>query len=119
MTKLTSKLRNFEEAHLKKTLPSFQIGDTVEVGFTIREGEKTRIQTFSGVLIRRQGTSLGQTITVRKVSYGEGVERTFPLHSPILKNITVVKKSKVRRAKLYYLRKKLGKKGGLKKLMDR
>ncbi len=108
------KLENLEKEYMKKEVPLFQIGDTAEVDFTIREGGKDRIQTFVGTIIRRRGKGLGKTFTVRKISYGEGVERTFLLHSPILKNIKVVKKSKVRRAKLYYLRKKIGKKGRLK-----
>ncbi|MEA3369081.1 MAG: 50S ribosomal protein L19 [Candidatus Ratteibacteria bacterium] len=109
-----NKLQDFEKAYLKTELPSFSVGDTVEVDFTIREGEKTRLQTFIGIVIRRQNKGVSETFTVRKISYGEGVERTFPLHSPGLKSVRVVKKSKVRRAKLYYLRKKIGKKAKLK-----
>ena len=109
-----NKLQDFERAYLKTERPSFSVGDTVEVDFTIREGEKTRLQTFIGIVIRRQNKGVSETFTVRKISYGEGVERTFPLHSPGLKSVRVVKKSKVRRAKLYYLRKKIGKKAKLK-----
>ena len=109
-----NKLQDFEKAYLKTERPSFSVGDTVEVDFTIREGEKTRLQTFIGIVIRRQNKGVSETFTVRKISYGEGVERTFPLHSPGLKSVRVVKKSKVRRAKLYYLRKKIGKKAKLK-----
>ncbi len=110
-----NKLQDFEKAYLKTERPSFSVGDSVEVDFTIREGEKTRLQTFIGIVIRRQNKGVSETFTVRKISYGEGVERTFPLHSPGLKSVRVVKKSKVRRAKLYYLRKKIGKKAKLKK----
>lgn len=109
-----NKLQDFEKAYLKTERPSFSVGDSVEVDFTIREGEKTRLQTFIGIVIRRQNKGVSETFTVRKISYGEGVERTFPLHSPGLKSVRVVKKSKVRRAKLYYLRKKIGKKAKLK-----
>ena len=108
------KLQEFEKACLKKERFSFCVGDTVEVDFTIREGEKTRLQTFIGIVICRQNKGMGETFTVRKISYGEGVERTFPVHSPGLKSVRVAKKSKIRRAKLYYLRKKIGKKARLK-----
>lgn len=113
------KLEYLESAYLKKDQPSFKIGDTLEVGFTVHEGEKTRLQIFTGILISRRGKGLSKTFTLRKISFGEGVERTFLLHSPILKSIKVVKMGKVRRAKLYYLRKKIGKKGRLKERLEK
>lgn len=93
----------------KKEIPPFRIGDTVDVSIKIKEGEKERIQVFSGVVIARKGGSIRETFTVRKISYGVGVEKVFPLHSPVLDNIKVLKQGVVRRAKLYYLRDKKGK----------
>jgi len=101
-------IKVIEEGY-KKEIPPFRIGDTVDVRIKIKEGEKERIQTFSGVVIGRQGGSIRETFTVRKISYGVGVEKVFPLHSPIIDNIKVVKQGVVRRAKLYYLRDKKGK----------
>lgn len=95
---------------MKKDIPKFNIGDTVDVNVKIVEEGKKRIQVFEGVVIGRRGSGVRQTFTVRKVSYGEGVERTFPLHSPNIERIVVTKKGDVRRAKLYYLRGKVGKK---------
>jgi large subunit ribosomal protein L19 len=99
-----------ESAHLKKEVPKFNVGDTVCVYVKIKEEDKVRIQAFEGTLIRKRGRGTKATFTVRKVSYGEGLERTFLLHSPLLDKIEVVRTGKVRRAKLYYLRKKVGKK---------
>lgn len=98
-----------EAQYLKKDIPKFKVGDTVDVQVKIVEEGKTRAQSFEGILIARAGSGLGETITVRKISYGEGVERVFLLHSPSIANIVVVKKGDVRRAKLYYLKKKVGK----------
>lgn len=103
-------IREFEEKYLKKEIPKFNIGDTVQVYVKIKEEEKTRIQIFEGVIIRKKGSGVGATFTVRRISYGEGVERTFLLHSPLIQKVTVKKRGAVRRAKLYYLRKKKGKK---------
>lgn len=94
---------------LKKDIPQFEIGDTVDVQLKIVEEGKSRIQTFEGVVIARAGTGLTETFTVRKISYGEGVEMVFPLHSPSIDRIKVAKKGDVRRAKLYYLKRKVGK----------
>ena len=114
------KLARLESKYLKTALPEFEVGDTIEVDMAVREGEKVRIQTFAGTVIRRRGQGTGVTFTVRKISYGEGVEKTFPLHSPVLKDIRVVKKGKVRRSKLYYLRSKTGKQARLKeKILSR
>ncbi len=100
---------NFIEQAYKKEVPSFGIGDTLSVSMTIKEGDKERVQAFEGILIARSGGGIRETITVRKISSGIGVEKIFPLHSPLIKKIKVVKKAKVRRAKLYYLRDKKGK----------
>ena len=98
-----------EAAHLKKDLSKFNVGDTVDVLVKIIEEGKTRAQAFEGIVIAKKGSGLGETFTVRKISYGEGVERVFPLHSPSIEKIVVVKQGDVKRAKLYYLKKKIGK----------
>ncbi|MDD5428920.1 MAG: 50S ribosomal protein L19 [Candidatus Omnitrophica bacterium] len=98
-----------EAKFLKKDIPEFDIGDTVDVQMKIVEEGKARIQTFEGVFIARSGEGLTETFTVRKVSYGEGVEMLFPLHTPSIDKIKVMKKGDVRRAKLYYLKRKVGK----------
>ncbi|MFP4081754.1 MAG: 50S ribosomal protein L19 [Candidatus Aminicenantes bacterium] len=103
-----------EEKQLKKGVDSFKVGDTVKVHVIIREGDKERIQIFQGNVIAKRGTGLSRTFTVRKVSFGIGVERIFPLHSKMIKKIEVVRKGKVRRAKLYYLRNLKGKAARLK-----
>lgn len=95
--------------YLKKDIPEFRVGDTVDVEVKIVEEGKSRAQTFEGIVIARAGSGLEQTFTVRKVSYGEGVERVFPLHSPTIDKIKLVKKGDVKRAKLYYLKSKVGK----------
>jgi large subunit ribosomal protein L19 len=92
-----------------KQLPEFQPGDTVIVNVKVVEGERTRVQAYEGVCIARDGGGLQQSFTVRKISYGEGVERVFPLYSPLIDSIKVVRRGKVRRAKLYYLRDRRGK----------
>ena len=98
-----------ESKFLKKDMPQFNIGDTVDVQMKIVEEGKSRIQTFEGIVIARAGEGLTETFTVRKVSYGEGVEMVFPLHSPSIDKIKIVKKGDVKRAKLYYLKRKVGK----------
>ncbi|MCX5716124.1 MAG: 50S ribosomal protein L19 [Candidatus Omnitrophica bacterium] len=102
-------MRSVEAGGLKKTIPDFNVGDTVSVHVKIVEDEKTRIQAFEGIVIARKGSGLRASFTVRKISFGEGVERIFPVHSPSIDKITVVKKGSVNRAKLYYLRGKVGK----------
>ena len=92
-----------------KEIPDFQPGDTVLVNYKVVEGEKSRIQAYEGVCIGRSGSGLNENFTVRKISYGEGVERVFPLYSPMIDSIKVVRRGKVRRAKLYYLRGRRGK----------
>jgi large subunit ribosomal protein L19 len=107
---MMDKYANLIEAqHIKKDIPKFNIGDTVDVQVKIMEEGKTRLQSFEGIVIARAGSRLGETFTVRKISYGEGVERVFPLHSPSVDKIVVVKKGDVKRAKLYYLKRKVGK----------
>jgi len=98
-----------EEAHAKKELPTFAIGDQVDVHQRILEGQKERIQVFSGTVIARRGEGLRETFTVRRIVQGEGVERIFPIHSPKIASIEVKRTGEVRRAKLYYLRKRVGK----------
>ncbi len=98
-----------EKENMKETLPEFNIGDTVKVGVQIKEGDKSRIQNFEGVVIARKNGGVRETFTVRKISNGVGVERTFPLHSPLVTSVEVVRKGKPRRAKLYYVRELTGK----------
>ena len=98
-----------EKEQLRSDLASFNIGDTVRVMVKVKEGEKERIQAYEGVVIAKKGSSIRETFTVRRVSFGIGIERTFPLHSPKIDNIIVVRKGKVRRAKIYYLRNLSGK----------
>ena len=94
---------------LNREAPQFNIGDTVRIDVNIREGERERIQQFEGTVIARKGSGVSETFTVRRVSYGVGVERVFPLHSPNVKAVRVVRHGRVRRAKLYYLRNRVGK----------
>ena len=105
------RIQEIERAQLKGDRPLFKAGDTIRVFVRIQEDEKTRIQPFEGVVISRKGGSSRDAFSVRRVSYGEGVERTFYLHSPFIEKILLVKQGQVRRAKLYYLRKKMGKAG--------
>ncbi|MBI4352323.1 MAG: 50S ribosomal protein L19 [Candidatus Omnitrophica bacterium] len=95
---------------LKKDIPRFKVGDTVSVSVKVEEGDKVRTQMFEGVVIRKQGSGLRESFTVRKISFGEGVERSFPFYSPTVQAVQVMRSGKVRRAKLYYLRKTVGKK---------
>ena len=99
-------------------VPDFQAGDTLKVHVRVVEGNKERIQVFQGVVVRRQGSGVRETFTVRKVSYGVGVERTFPLHTPTIARIEVVTRGDVRRAKLYYLRDRIGKAAKVKEKRD-
>jgi len=102
-------LQSFEQEQIKKEVPGFKPGNTVKVHVRVIEGSRERIQIFEGVVIRRRGMGLGETFTVRRVSYGVGVERTFPLHSPKIEKIEVIRRGFVRRARLYYLRGLTGK----------
>ena len=102
-------IRAIEQQQIKQDLPEFHVGDNVKVHYRITEGNRERIQVFQGDVIRRQGESVRETFTVRKISFSIGVERTFPVHSPKIEKVEVTRKGDVRRAKLYYLRNKVGK----------
>lgn len=102
-------IRSVEAASLKPQIPDFSSGDTIRVQVKVREGERERFQVFEGVVIRKRGSGLRTTFTVRKVTYGVGVERIFPIHSPMIEKIECTRRGRVRRAKLYYLRKLRGK----------
>lgn len=102
-------IRAIEQQQIKQDVTEFNVGDNVKVHYRITEGNRERIQVFQGDVIRRQGASNRETFTVRKISFSIGVERTFPVHSPKIERIEVVRQGDVRRAKLYYLRKKVGK----------
>lgn len=102
-------MKSVEAPSLRVDLPPFRPGDTVRVHVKVREAEKERLQVFEGIVLRRRAAGLGSSFTVRKVSYGVGVERTFPLHSPVIERIERVRTGRVRRAKLYYLRGRRGK----------
>lgn len=101
-------IRSIEQEQLKSEIESFNVGDTIKVHYRIKEGNRERIQVFEGIVIKRQGGSNRETFTVRKIAYGVGVERTFPVHSPRVEKIEVSRKGKVRRAKLFYLRERTG-----------
>jgi large subunit ribosomal protein L19 len=102
-----------------KTIPEFRPGDTVVVNVKVKEGDRSRVQAYEGVVISRQGGGLNESFTVRKISYGEGVERVFPVMSPMIDSIKVVRRGKVRRAKLYYLRQLRGKSARIVEKQDR
>lgn len=110
-------IRNIEAAQLKVEVPQFRVGDTVKVHALIREGNRERIQVFEGTVLKRQGGSTRETFTVRKTSNGVGVEKTWPLHSPHVVKVEVVRRGKARRAKLNYLRQRVGKAAKVKELV--
>lgn len=101
-----------------KKIPQFRPGDTVIVNVKVKEGERTRVQAYEGVVISRQGGGLNESFTVRKISYGEGVERVFPIHAPLIDSVKLVRRGKVRRAKLYYLRDRRGKSARIAERID-
>ena len=107
-------IENIEKEYLKEDLPEFKSGDTVKVNVKVSEGNRERIQTFEGVIIAVNGVGINKTITVRKLSFGVGVERIFPVHAPIVDSLEVVRKGKVRRSKLYYLRDRVSKSAKIK-----
>ncbi len=107
-------LDDLDAAQLRTDVPEFRPGDTLDVGVRVVEGTRSRVQRFKGVVIRRQGAGVRETFTVRKESFGVGVERTFPVHTPVIEDILVVTRGDVRRAKLYYLRELRGKKAKIK-----
>jgi len=110
----TALLEKVEQSQLKETPPEFDVGDSVRVHVKIKEGDKERVQVYAGTVIARDGGSSNETFTVRRISYGEGVERVFPVHSPFVTKVEVERSATIRRAKLYYLRELTGKKGRLK-----
>ncbi|MEY3858353.1 MAG: hypothetical protein RL290_947 [Actinomycetota bacterium] len=107
-----------DAASLRKDIPQFRAGDELKIHVRVIEGSKSRLQVFQGIVIRRQGDGVRETFTVRKVSYGVGVERTFPVHTPVIEKIELVKKGEVRRAKLYYLRDLRGKAAKIREKRD-
>jgi len=112
-------IREIEQEQLKKEVPVFHVGDTVKVYGKIKEGNRERVQIFEGTVLKRQGGGNRETFTVRKTSGGIGVEKTWPLHSPNVERIEIIRRGKVRRAKLNYLRSRIGKKAKVKELMTR
>ena len=112
------KLDDVDAASLRDDIPAFRAGDNVKVHVKVIEGTRSRVQVFQGVVIRRHGGGIGETYTVRKVSFGVGVERTFPLHTPVVEKIELVTRGDVRRAKLYYLRDLRGKAAKIKEKRD-
>ena len=102
-------LKQIEQEQLKTDLPNFGPGDTVKVHLRVKEGKRERIQIFEGLVIKRQNSGVRETFTVRKISFGVGVEKTFPVHSPVIEKIEVTRRGKVRRAKINYIRKRVGK----------
>ena len=112
-------IEQLERAQLREGIPKFKAGDTVRVHFQVIEGERRRLQVFEGIVIKRQGAGVRETFTVRKQSFGVGVERTFPLHSPKIDKIEVTAIGDVNRAKLYYLRGKVGKKARVREKQQR
>ena len=110
-------IKNIEAAQLKETAPEFHVGDTVKVYGKIKEGNRERVQIFEGTVLKRQGGGARETFTVRKFSNGIGVEKTWPVHSPNVEKVEVVRRGKVRRAKLNYLRDRVGKKAKVKELV--
>lgn len=111
-----SLIQQIEAQQIKKDLPQIRVGDTVDVHIKIREGEKERVQLVEGLVIRISGTGVRKTVTVRKVSFGVGVERIFPLHSPLVEKIDIIKRARVRKARLYYIRDLKGKAARLKEI---
>ena len=110
-------IKNIEDAQLKKEVTDFNVGDTVKVHAKVKEGNRERVQIFEGTVLKRQNGGVKETFTVRKSSNGIGVEKTWPLHSPIVEKIEVVRRGKVRRAKLFYLRDRVGKAAKVKELV--
>ena len=110
-------IKMIESEQMKKDLPQFNVGDTVRVFVKVVEGSRERLQAFEGLVLKKQGGGLTESFTVRRVAYGVGVERTFPIHSPRIDRIEVVRRGKVRRAKLYYMRQRTGKAAKVKEVL--
>ena len=116
---IIQQLEQEQIAKLGKTLPDFQPGDTVIVNVKVKEGERSRVQAYEGVVIARRNRGINSSFTVRKISYGEGVERVFPVYSPMIESVKVVRRGAVRRAKLYYLRDRRGKSARIAERVER
>jgi large subunit ribosomal protein L19 len=110
-------IRAIEAEQIRTDLPEFRVGDTVKVHVKVSEGSRNRIQVFEGTVLKKQNGGLRETFTVRRIAYGVGVERTFPLNAPVISMIEVVRKGKVRRAKLFYLRERVGKSAKVKEIL--
>lgn len=110
-------IRAIEQEQIRTDLPSFKVGDNIKVYVKIKENNKERIQAFEGTVIKKQNGGIRENFTVRRVAYGTGVERTFPINAPIIEKIEVTRRGKVRRAKLYYLRERVGKSAKVKELL--
>jgi large subunit ribosomal protein L19 len=116
MAKRGTKIQELvEKAYVRTDLPEIQVGDNLKMRIKVQEADKVRVHPFDGTVIRKSGGGIKESFTIRKISFGEGVERTFPVHSPMIESIIVVNKGVVRRAKLYYLRDRIGKKARIKK----
>ena len=111
-------LRSVTQEYMKSDIPAFNVGDTVKVHVKIKEGNRERIQVFEGFVLKRQNGGIGETFTVRRIASGVGVEKTFPLHSPLVEKIEVVRRGKVRRARLHYMRERTGKSAKIKSIED-
>lgn len=115
VTNVGELIKKINDKRMRNDIPDFEVGDTIKMKVKVQEAEKTRLHPFEGTVIRKTGRGLRATFTVRKISFGEGVERTFPLNSPVIDSLKVVSKGIVKRAKLYYLRDRIGKKARVKK----
>jgi large subunit ribosomal protein L19 len=114
---MSSRIRQAEQPYERDDLPAVSVGDSVDVAVKITEGDRERVQTFSGTVIRVRGAGLGRTFTVRRIVQGEGVERVFPAHSPVIAGIRITRKGRVRRSRLYYLRDRVGKATRLREIL--
>jgi len=112
---ISETIKKIELKHIKSDIPEFNVGDTVKMKVRVQEADKTRSHPFEGTVIRKTGRGLKATFTVRKIAFGEGVERIFPLHSPVIENLTIVSKGIIKRSKLYYLRDRVGKQARVKR----
>ena len=112
-------LRSVTQEYMKSDIPAFNVGDTVKVHVKIKEGNRERIQIFEGFVLKRQNGGIGETFTVRRIASGVGVEKTFPIHSPLVEKIEVVRRGKVRRARLHYMRERTGKSAKIKSKEER
>lgn len=111
-------LRSVTQEYMKSDIPAFNVGDTVKVHVKIKEGNRERIQVFEGFVLKRQNGGIGETFTVRRIASGVGVEKTFPIHSPLVEKIEVVRRGKVRRARLHYMRERTGKSAKIKSIEE-